>query len=552
MAHGRIKIFTDIYPNGNIEHDKQCIPQILQDAITYHQENISAYGKLRSYYYNETDGIAISDKVNSARPDKNSKISVPRPMTTVTTINSYCFSQPFKFIGLTSEKSEAINKLNSALKADDYATTLMEITLNSAIYGLGYRYVEQASIDNIDGNEYFHSVSVSPFNAFCVYANTITQEKVLGVTFYPKDIIRVTNGIQTVKSVTVYNVFTNWHKWEFIYDGNGFENRIYNIPLQNGNNINYLQLEAMPYSFTYANLDGSERIIPKKMPIPLVEYERKPDRTNDFELTIKLMDAMNILISCSVDAVEQNTDYILVFRNIDLGEEDDNGNNPTLQRIKNYLKQGVLAYATNPGAPDTGAGIDTIKVSINQNEITSFLEWIEQELEKSLFVPNRNSSNGGADTNSSVETRNGFRSLEDIAGIITANAIKSERDFLRVVLSIASTIPSCPLNELKISDIGIKPMRNKIESLINSTQSFATMINAKVNRQTAYEVSGLVADPNETVAMDEAERDKDFAKTLDEEVERTKALSEAEPKQENSTTEQIIVDEDTADEPKTE
>ena len=374
----------------------------------------------------------------------------------------------------------------------------------------------------------------------------------LGVTFYPKDIIRVTNGIQTVKSVTVYNVFTNWHKWEFIYDGNGFENRIYNIPLQNGNNINYLQLEAMPYSFTYANLDGSERIIPKKMPIPLVEYERKPDRTNDFELTIKLMDAMNILISCSVDAVEQNTDYILVFRNIDLGEEDDNGNNPTLQRIKNYLKQGVLAYATNPGAPDTGAGIDTIKVSINQNEITSFLEWIEQELEKSLFVPNRNSSNGGADTNSSVETRNGFRSLEDIAGIITANAIKSERDFLRVVLSIASTIPSCPLNELKISDIGIKPMRNKIESLINSTQSFATMINAKVNRQTAYEVSGLVADPNETVAMDEAEHDKDFAKTLDEEVERTKALSEAEPKQENSTTEQIIVDEDTADEPKTE
>ena len=374
----------------------------------------------------------------------------------------------------------------------------------------------------------------------------------LGVTFYPKDIIRVTNGIQTVKSVTVYNVFTNWHKWEFIYDGNGFENRIYNIPLQNGNNINYLQLEAMPYSFTYANLDGSERIIPKKMPIPLVEYERKPDRTNDFELTIKLMDAMNILISCSVDAVEQNTDYILVFRNIDLGEEDDNGNNPTLQRIKNYLKQGVLAYATNPGAPDTGAGIDTIKVSINQNEITSFLEWIEQELEKSLFVPNRNSSNGGADTNSSVETRNGFRSLEDIAGIITANAIKSERDFLRVVLSIASTIPSCPLNELKISDIGIKPMRNKIESLINSTQSFATMINAKVNRQTAYEVSGLVSDPNETVAMDEAEHDKDFAKTLDEEVERTKALSEAEPKQENSTTEQIIVDEDTADEPKTE
>ena len=551
MAFGRRKIYTDIVPNGDIEHDKQIIPIILQNAMNIHQENISAYDELRAYYYNDTGFMSIDSKINAARPDKNNKISVPRPMTTVTTINSYCFSQPFKFIGLEAEASEQIKQLNDALRADNYATVLMEITLNSAIYGLGYRYVEKTTNSNIEGNEYFRSVSVSPYQAFCVYANTITKDKVMGVTFYEANIPVKDGDSLYSKSVTIYNVFTNWHKWEFFYDGNSYTNRIYYIPIQYGDSIHSAEFQAMPYSFKYAEYGDEKTITPRKMPIPIIEYERKPDRTNDFEVTKNLIDAMNILISCSVDCVEQNTDYIMVFRNIDIGEEDENGNNPQFEKIKKYIRQGVLTVSTIAGNGDS-AGIDTIKVSINQNEITSFLEWIEQELEKSLFVPNRNSSNGGADTNASVETRNGFRSLEDIAGIITANAIKAERDFLRCILAIVEDETDCPFRGLKLSDIGIKPMRNKIESLINSTQAFATMINANVNRQTAYEVSGLVADSNDTVAMDIAEHETDFERNLNEEIEREKALSKVESQQKNTSTEEIYVETNKADELSTE
>lgn len=536
MRHGRLKIFTDIYPNGDIEHDKECIPYILSKAIDKHAENIADYDLLRAYYYNDVDFLAIGDKINNARPDKNNKISVPRAANTVTTINSYCFSQPFKFIGLKANQGELINILNRSLKSDDYATDLMEITLNAAIYGLGYRYVEPVTEENVDGNEYFRSASISPYNAFCVYANTITKDKVLGVTFYKKSIIENIRNVLTEKKVTVYNVFTNWHKWEFVYDGSIFTNSIYNIPIQYNGSTHILALEAMPYSYTYSNLDGKNTLVPAKMPIPVIEYERKPDRTNDFELAINLINAMNTLISCSVDCVEQNTDYILVFKNIDIGEELQDGTNPTFDKIKKYIKKGALAYSTAPDAPTDSASIDTIKVTINQSEITSFLEWIEQELEKCLFIPNRNTSSGGADTNSSVETRNGFRSLEDIAGIITANTIKAERDFLRCILAIARILPDCPIKDLKLGDIGIKPMRNKIESLINSTQAFATMRSAGVNSQTAYEVSGIVADPNDTVAMDEEEHKKDFDRSLAEEIKRTTALAAISDTNENSQT----------------
>ena len=65
-------------------------------------------------------------------------------------------------------------------------------------------------------------------------------------------------------------------------------------------------------------------------------------------------------------------------------------------------------------------------------------------------------------------------------------------------------------------------MRNKIESLINSTQAFATMINAGVNRITAYVVSGLVADATDTTKMDKLERDERFQEQVNQEIEKLK------------------------------
>ena len=95
--YGRQKIFTDILPTGNVARDIIIIPQILAKAIPVHNGNVSKIDKLVDYFYNYTD-IELKKKVS--RPDINNKISVPRANTTVTTINSYCFSNPFKFISL--------------------------------------------------------------------------------------------------------------------------------------------------------------------------------------------------------------------------------------------------------------------------------------------------------------------------------------------------------------------------------------------------------------------------------------------------------------------
>ena len=420
--YGRQKIFTDILPTGNVARDIIIIPQILAKAIPVHNGNVSKIDKLVDYFYNYTD---IEFKKKVSRPDINNKISVPRANTTVTTINSYCFSNPFKFISLQAEKeiTEQLKEFNDCCELDNYSTKLIETTEWSGVAGIGYKFVSKPNQRDLQDGRFFKTTSdIDPRNAFCVYANNIEQEKVLGVIFYQK------SDVENGQNVTYneYNVFTKWHQWLFrsssttnftVYDNVGF-----NVNL-GGGQLQYI--DAYPLN---PLLRGDESASETNASvIPLIEYLRKPDRTNDFEKSMLLMDAISVVLSSATDAVAQNVDYIFKFKNVDVGTWDEKtGVNEVLETIKRAIQEHILPINEIEGAqnqPDA----EIMEIPLNQSEVRSLLDYLTEQLEESLFVPNRNTSSGGADTNSSVETRNGFRSLEDIAGIITSQAIKSEK-----------------------------------------------------------------------------------------------------------------------------
>lgn len=533
QLYGRKRIYTDIVPTGDIAQDIKIIPQILYNSIPVHNENVGAMDRLIDYFYNHT---AIDEKIKISRPEVNNKVSVPRANTTVTTINSYCFSNPFKFISLQAEQeiTDELKNFNDVCELDNYASKLIETTQWSGITGIGYKFVSRPTERDIENGLYFKTTGdIDPRTAFCVYANTIDKEKVLGVIFHTKTDDE--NGVKV--KYTEYNVFTKWHQWRFkTQDSTNFS--CIQFPVLLNGALEYI--DAYPLNPTNSGIATEMNA----STIPLIEYIRKPDKTNDFEKAILLMDAISVVLSNSVDATTQNSDYVFKFKNVDVGEWDENGVNPVLETIKRALQNHILPITEIEGAqnqPDA----EILEIPLNQSEVRSLLEYLTEQLEESLFVPNRNTSSGGADTNSSVETRNGFRSLEDIAGIITSQAIKSEKEFIQCALEIGKQYNSCPFKNLKAKDIGIKPMRNKIESLINSTQAFATMINSGVNRITAYVVSGLVADATDTAAMDKLEKDENFQETVRQEVERQRAMNEVnqQNQQTNTAVEEIDVEE---------
>ena len=204
QLYGRKRIYTDIVPTGDIAQDIKIIPQILYNSIPVHNENTGAMDRLIDYFYNHT---AIDAKEKISRPEVNNKVSVPRANTTVTTINSYCFSNPFKFISLQAEQeiTDELKNFNDVCELDNYASKLIETTQWSGVTGIGYKFVSRPTERDIENGLYFKTTGdIDPRTAFCVYANTIDKEKVLGVIFHTKTDDE--NGIKV--KYTEYNVFT--------------------------------------------------------------------------------------------------------------------------------------------------------------------------------------------------------------------------------------------------------------------------------------------------------------------------------------------------------
>lgn len=466
-------------PTGNIEVDKILIPKIIDITLKDHNENLCEIKRLREYYYND---MAILNKVKTQQPQINNRIVVGYPSISVTTINAYCFANPLTFSSRASEIEEKIKALNDALDDDSYAQKSLEMYLNSGITALGYRYIVPATKEQIENGIYFETFcDLQPEDTYCVYANDMKKEKICAVHFQDKKLYD--ENLRQKGTVIVYTVFTKWHKWEF-YKSAG---KWINIP-QYAYNENYDRLEYEAFPLPY-----------KK--IPIVENIRKTDRTGDFELALDLIDAINALASSRVDDVQQKVDYLMCLRDIDIWSEG------ALSAVKEAISEGILGFKSVEGAT-VQPSIDVLDTKLNQSEIQTLQDFLCEKLEEVLNIPNRETRSSGGDTGSAVESRNGFRSLENIAGLVTSSALKAENETLEIILAICNNIESCPFKGLKVKEVQIKDNRNRIENMTTSANAYSTMRSAGMNDTDALIVSRLVADAQSVAKKNKAEKEE--------------------------------------------
>ncbi len=476
---GRVKILSDLIPTGDVEQDIQIIPKIIDITLPQHKDNVNQIERLRNYYYNNTD----VDKKTKVRQDNiNNKIPIGYPSIAVTTINAYCFANPLTFSSRGENVEAKIKALNDALDDDSYAQKSLDMYLNSAITGLGYRYIVPASKEQVDNGVYFETVcDLKPEETYCVYSNDMNKEKICAINYQDKKLYD--KNLKVIKTVTVYTVFTKTHKWEFFKSGGKWQNTTQYIVSGNG----YEEMDAFPLPYNR---------------IPIIENVRKTDRTGDFELALDLIDAINALASSRLDDVQQAVDYVIVLRDIDIWSDG------ALDRVKQAISEGILAFKSVEGAA-VQPEVDVLNTKLNQAEVQKLQDFLCEKLEEVLNIPNRETRSSGGDTGSAVESRNGFRSLENIAGLVTSSALKTENESLDVILAICDNIDSCPFKGLKPKDVQIKDNRNRVENLTTSTNAYSTLRAAGMNDTDALIVSRIVPDPQSVAKKnkDEAEQE---------------------------------------------
>lgn len=501
MNNGRREIFTDLIPTGNIKWDRKIIPIILENALQVHNQNVADYEILVSYYYNKTS--IEKDKTKVQQPEINNIVQIPYANIAVTTINSYCFSNPLSRNSRSSEDkiTQQIKLFNDALDNDNYDEKTVLVEMNSGIYGLGYRFARPANEQEKAMGYWFKtSGDLDPKTTFCVKANNIDKEKVLACTFYKRKSYDFSDASKVItKEEEVYNVYTKYHYWVFIKGDDG----LYRVESQL---INNRPVDAYP--ITYGR-------------IPIVEYPRKQDRTSDFELAIGLIDASNKLASSRIDDVQQAVDYVLLLRDIDTDTEG------AVKRLKDSIKNNLLSFKSIEDAT-VQPEISVLNTKINQSEVQTLQDFVDKRIEEALYIPSRETRGSSGDTGLAVESRAGYRSLENVAGLVTKSADKSENENLDLILAICSKMNDCPFKDLKVSDIEIKANRNKVENITTASNAYATLINAGMNDEDALSVTQIVPDAIGTASRNRKAREEKEQRERELQTQSTQQSSDSE------------------------
>jgi hypothetical protein len=136
-------------------------------------------------------------------------------------------------------------------------------------------------------------------------------------------------------------------------------------------------------------------------------------------------------------------------------------------------------------------------------------------VEEALHIPNRETRGSSGDTGTAVENRAGYRSLENIAGLITLQARKAETKALDTILQICKAQNGCPFANLTVNDIEIKANRNKVENLTTASNAYSTLRSAGLNDIDALNACELVPDSIGTATRNKAEAEENQKRQLE-------------------------------------
>lgn len=465
---GRKIISTSRELTGNASSDASIIAKILNEVLPIHNTNVEEEDELFRIFFNDP---SYWSKNKEQRNDINNKLTVDDAWAVTRTINSYCFGEPIKYVSRqTDEKSEKqaqVEKLSEFLDFRGNHDATIMATLSASVCGLGYKLSLPSTKDELEmsGGVPFviNNKFINPQSAFCVYNTSVVCEKLLGV------IIGKHYNENNEQDGNEYTVWSKYFKYRFIDDPNS-ESGFKVIPVRIGNNY----------------YDGEPNTIRR---IPLVEVERNAFRKGDWEICKDLFTFKNQLASNRLDDVQQIIDYVLLLINCDFEDEEDK---------KTAISDRIFALKQkNPQNPPK---VDILKNPLDQSGVQVLCDYIDQLIETTAGIPSRaERSGGGHDTGKAVVYRNGFRDLENNAGMIIPKMDKAETEFVGICIAYSHNLTDGKdkLNNLQPFDIRNKFVRSLSDDPTTASTAYATFKNAGMNDLDALINSRAATDPAE-------------------------------------------------------
>lgn len=235
------------------------------------------------------------------------------------------------------------------------------------------------------------------------------------------------------------------------------------------------------FAFSYnvndnSELDGLVTEIPNELKlIPIVEYGNNDELMGDFEPSIPVLNALNMVYSKRLDNISDIVDALLVFLNSSIYEEktDEKGNvyyDDT--HIKAMKKNRVVELHGEVGLP---ADIKHIVNTLDQSNTQIVCDNLARLAYVVMGVPDavNSKSSGGGDTGEAANTREGYKSFNQLLNDkerLFKKGLKERIELIRLLsLFDNSTLKFIQTNEIDIRFIRQKSLNDQSEAQMIAT-----------------------------------------------------------------------------------
>lgn len=456
--HGRRKIFTD---KKNITPEN--IVEVVNQGLAVHAKNRREIQYLYNYYKGEQD-IRLKQKV--VRPEINNKVMVNRANEIVTFKTAYLLGEPLQYVsaGGKDDISAKVNRLNVFMRAENKDSKDNEIANWMHICGVGVRMVLPNPFSEEDGIPVC-IYTLDPREAFSIYYSGIGNRQQVGVLRQKDE-----DG--------------QWMSCAYTND------RYYEIK---GDKI----------------INGGGQGEPNTLgQIPIIEYLNNTARMGAFEVVLPLLNAINVLESNRVDSVEDFVNAFDVFQNCEISED-----------AYKKLTNGGQAIQIKCNVPGMESKVYRISSELNQTGTQTIVDDLQNAYLEICGMPNRNGGSSTSDTGTAVIYRDGFAEAESRAKNTEKTFIRSEQDFLRIVLHICRDVVGL---DLKLSEIKPEFTRKNLSNTQSKVQVLMEMLSSdKVHPKLAFQCCGIFSDAEEAyrISMEYyEEQQKKLSRSLKEEL----------------------------------
>lgn len=434
MQYGRQKIFTDAD-----RIDESNIEQVLSEAIAVHAMNAQDIQYLMAY---AKGAQPILNRTKNSREDINNKVCLNVAAEVIDFKSSYIFSSPIDIVRPADCESDVDIAPFKRLMAEQGKDGVdQKIAQDLLTCGLGYR----GTLPNPRRGEAspFAIVHMQPTTTFCIYKNSVFQEKVLDVSF----VVKKDGSI-------VYTA----------YD------------------------ESFRYELSSTAAGSGVHLVSKTVngagAFPVQEYEM-PDRMGCFEKAISVMNAMNTAASNRIDDVEQFVQSILWICGIDLDDDQLAALKDSLCLITPKVQEGVT--------PE----VKFLVNSIDQNGVQQILDDLYSHVLELCGIPGREQASGGNTGSAQEMGGSGWRKVQYSAERIIAKWKEADRGMYKTAIAIlqrsAQTSPE--LRRLQPTDLETNITISKNSNLLSKAQALKNLLDAGISPRIAIREVDLFSDP---------------------------------------------------------